>query len=136
MISKVKSRCTRVNGVKFRYKVSSRPKSKGVFELNITIQSEDHNGSKLFVTGIIQHDCSVKPPRCDDDYIYFPIIIRDDIEGYIEEAIEQGWDYSRSGRGFELPSTNEPFRFIAYWEDRSVEWFQGRNFLALHSSHP
>lgn len=131
MISKSKSRSIKVGDVSFRYKVSSKPRSKGVYELNITIISEESNASRLLVTGVLQHDLSIEPPQCPDDYSdhqYQPTITRDDIEGFIKEAIERGWDYKTRGRDFELPSSNEPFRLIAYWEDRPKEWFQGRNF--------
>lgn len=130
MISKSKARVIEVGDTRFRYKVSSRPKSEGVYELNITIQSEDHNARKLLVTGIRQHDSSVKPRQTRDDSKYFPTIIRQDIDGFIREAIDLGWDYRTRGSDFHLQLTNEPFRLIPYWEERPLEWFRGRNFHA------
>jgi hypothetical protein len=130
MISKSKARVIEIEDTRFRYKVSAKPVSEGVYELNITVQSEGHNARKLLVTGIRQHDYSVKPPQCPDDHKYYPTIIRDDIDGFIREAIELGWDYKTRGVDFRLESTNEPFRLIAYWEEHPSEWFKGRHFHA------
>jgi len=127
MISKPNARVIEIEGTRFRYKVSAKPISEGVYELNITVQSEDHNGRKLLVAGIRQHD---KPPQCHDDLIFHPTIIRDDIDGFIREAIELGWEYKTCGSDFRLESTNEPFRLIPHWEKRPPEWFRGRNFRA------
>jgi len=129
MISKSKSRTVELRGTKFRYKVSSKPISRGIYELNITVQSEEHNARKLLVIGIREHDLSVISPQCSE-YKFRPTIIRDDIFGFIREGIELGWDFRTSGPDFRLESTNEPFRLIAYWEDRPPEWFHGRNFRA------
>ena len=128
MISKANSRTTTIGDVRFRYKVSSRPRSKGVYELNVTIQSEDHNGSKLLVTGIFQHDCHVSPPKCDGDYIYLPTILRIDIDGFIREAMAKGWDYKKQDEDFRLGASNEMFRLFGYWENKPKEWFHGRNY--------
>lgn len=128
MISKPKARVIEIEDTRFRYKVSARPISEGVSELNITIQSEDHNARKLLVTGIRQHDHSVKPPQCPDDHKYFPTIIRDDIDGFIREAIELGWEYRTRGSDFRMESTNEPFRLIPDGEERPADWFKGRHF--------
>tara|TARA_R110002096_G_scaffold217936_4_gene406043 strand:+ start:235 stop:642 length:408 start_codon:yes stop_codon:yes gene_type:complete len=130
MISKSKARVIEIDDTRFRYKVSARPVSEGVYELNITIQSEDHNARKLLVTGIRQHDYSVKPPQTPDDHKYFLTIIRDDIDGFIREAIGLGWKYQTRGSDFCVESTNEPFRLIPYWEERPAEWFKGRHFQA------
>lgn len=128
MISKAKSRSTTVQGEVFRYKVSSKPVSKGVYELNITIQSERHNACKLLVRGIFEWDYNVKPPQSREDYNYLPTIIHDDIDGFINEAIEQGWDFAKRGCDFELQCSNEIFRLIWREEQPPPDWFHGRNF--------
>jgi hypothetical protein len=132
MISKPNARVIEIGDTRFRYKVSAKPVSEGVYEVNITIQSEDHNTRKLLVTGIRQHDYAVKPPQCPDNQIYHPTIIRDDISGFIREAIELGWEYKTRGADFRLIATNEPFRLNPYGEERTAEWYRGRNFCATH----
>lgn len=130
MISKAKSRGTTVGAERFRYKVSTRPVSKGVYELNVTIQNEARNGSKLLVTGIMQHDYRVNPPQCDEDYKYEyrPTILRIDINGFIKEAIANGWDCAEKGQDFRLCASNEMFRLYAYWESPPKDWHHGRNY--------
>ena len=133
MISKVNARRTTVDGTIFRYKVSSKPISKGVYEMNITIQSESHNGRKLPVTGIREHDHSARPDPCPEDfeaYKYRPTILRLDIEGFIKEALETGWDFRTNGRDTQLRLNNEPFRLIAYYEPRPPDFYHGRNYPA------
>jgi len=132
MISKPNARVIEIGDTRFRYKVSAKPVSEGVYELNITIQSEDHNARKLLVTGIRQHDYTVRAPRCPDDQMYHPTVIRDDIDGFIREAIELGWEFKSRGSDFRLVATNEPFRLIPYGEERTAEWYRGRNFCATH----
>lgn len=112
MISKQNARAIKIEDTRFRYKVSAKPVSEGVYELNVTIQSEDHNARKLLVTGIRQHDSTVRAPQCSDNQMYHPTIIRDDIDGSIREAIELGWEYKTCGTDFRLVATNEPFRLI------------------------
>lgn len=129
MISKAKSRQTKRGEEKFRYKVSSKPKSKGVYELNITVQSEEHNGSKLLVIGIFQHDYRVNPPKCSEDYKYLPDIIRADIDGFISEAIGLGWEYRAAGSDFTLQASNEIFR-SPYVKEKPEGFYHGRYFHA------
>ena len=127
MISKAKSRGTTVGAERFRWKVSSKPKSKGVYELNITIQSEAHNASKLLVTGIFEHDYRVNPPQCREDYKFLPTILRVDIDGFIKEAIAKGWNCIEKGKDFRLEASNEIFHYNPS-EILSKEWYQGRNY--------
>ena len=127
MISKAKSRQTTRGEEKFRYKVSSKPKSEGVYELNITVQSEANNGSKLLVIGILQHDYRVIPPQCREDYKYLPTVIKADIDGFISEAIEHGWQYRSSGENFILRSSNEIFGH-PFAEEKPDGFYHGRYF--------
>ncbi|MEP4077920.1 hypothetical protein [Haloferula sp.] len=113
MISKQKSRRVTVGGTRFRHKVSTTPKSKGVYELNLTAQSEDHNGSKLVVTGLIQKDSSVWPIAAGE-LEFYPTVTRHEAEWCIREAINHGWDYATPGANFVLEATNEIFR-IGFW---------------------
>lgn len=128
MISKAKSRRTTHRGVTFRYKVSSRPRSQGVYELNITIQSESHNASKLRVTGIVEHDFDEKPPQSREDYRFLPTIQRADIDGFISEAIDRGWNFQARGKDFELSAENELFRLFRPDEEKPKSWYRGRNY--------
>ena len=128
MISKAKTRGTTVGAERFRYKVSSKPVSKGVYELNVTIQNEARNASKLLVTGIMQHDYHVNPPQCHEDHKYLPTILRIDIDGFIKEAIANGWDCAGKGQDFRLCASNEMFRLYACWESPPKDWYHGRNY--------
>ncbi len=134
MIAKSKARVIEIDDTKFRYKVSAKPVTNGVYDLNVTIQSEDHNGRKLLVKGIRQHDIDIRQPQSPDDHKYYPTIIRDDIDGFIREAIGLGWEYRTRGSDFRLETTNELFRLIPYWEERPEEWFKGRHFGERHQN--
>jgi hypothetical protein len=126
MISKAKSRQTTRGEEKFRYKVSSKPKSKGVYELNITVQSEECNGSKLLVIGILQHDHRVIPL---EDYKYRPEIIKADIDGFISEAMGRGWEYKAAGPNFTLRASNDIF-VNPFVEEKPEGFYHGRYFEA------
>lgn len=126
MISKQKSRRVNVGGTRFRHKVSTTPKSKGVYDLNITAQSEDHNGSKLVVEGLIQKDSSVWPIGSGESEFY-PTVTRNEAEWCIREAINQGWDYSSSGSNFVLQASNEIFRLGFWATERAQNPIRGKN---------
>ncbi|MBB5354028.1 hypothetical protein HNR46_004300 [Haloferula luteola] len=119
MISKHKSRRVIVGGTRFRHKVSTTPKSKGVYELNITAQSEDHNGSKLVVVGLIQKDSSVWP-IASGELEFYPTVTRHEVEWCIREAINHGWDYRIAGPNFALHATNEIFR-LGFWSTERAQ---------------
>jgi hypothetical protein len=111
MISKHNSRRVTVGSTRFRHKVSTTPKSKGIYHLNITAQSEDHNGSKLVVEGLIQKDISVWPLIVGSGQSeYYPTVTRHEVEWCIREAINNGWDYATPGANFVLQASNEIFR--------------------------
>lgn len=111
MISKSNARKTEVRGTVFRYKVSTSPRSRGVHDLNVTIQSERHNAGKLIVKGLEIRDSSVLPPG-QDDSIWYPTVTRSLIDGIIELAIDQGWDFTARGEDSIFEASNEIFRLI------------------------
>ena len=110
MISKRNSRRATIGELAFRYKVSTTPKSKGVYQLNFTAQREGHNGSKLVVVGLIQKDISIWPIVSHEDHIYYPTVTRHEAVWLIRDAIARGWDHSRKGPDFILEASNEIFR--------------------------
>lgn len=110
MISKQKARRVIIGDNTFRHKVSTTPISRGIYRLNITIQSETHNTSKLVVEGLIQKDISIWPPDERGDLQYYPTVTRHEVEWLIREAIHKGWDYTAAGSNFVLHATNEIFR--------------------------
>ena len=114
MISKQKSRRVTVGGIAFRHKISTTPQSKGIYRLNITVQSEAHNASKLIVAGLIQKDISVWPLADTQEREYYPTVTRHEVEWCIREAINSGWDYSAKGANFVLETSNEIFR-LGFW---------------------
>jgi len=79
--------------------------------LNITVQSETHNGSKLVVEGLIQKDISIWPLIEHGDYQYYPAVTRHEVEWLIQEAIHKGWDYTATGSNFTLLASNEIFGY-------------------------
>lgn len=74
MISKQKSRRVAIGSAAFRYKVSTTPESKGICRLNITVQSELHNASKLVVAGLIQKEILVWPLANFREIQYYPTV--------------------------------------------------------------
>ena len=109
MISKQNARRVTIGDNAFRHKVSTTPISRGIYRLNITIQSETHNGCKLIVEGLIQKDLSIWPPTAHDDYQFYPTVTRHEVEWLIKDAINKGWDYSAIGPNFTLQASNEIF---------------------------
>ncbi len=110
MISKQKSRRVTVGGIAFRHKVSTTPQSRGIYRLNITVQSEAHNASKLVVDGLIQKDISIWSLTDFQEVQYYPTVTRHEVEWCIREAIHNGWDYAAKGSSFVLHASNEIFR--------------------------
>jgi len=110
MISKKKARRVTIDNTAFRHKVSATPKSKGIYDLNITVQSEAHNGSRLVVAGLIKKDISVWPLTDYQEIHYYPTVTRHEVEWLIRNAIRNGWDYAAKGKNFTLQASNEIFR--------------------------
>ena len=111
MISKQKARRVTIGENSFRHKVSTTPISRGIYQLNITVQSEVHNVSKLVVEGLIQKDISIWPITGREDYQYYPTVTRHEIEWLIQEAVHKGWDYTIAGSNFTLHASNEIFGY-------------------------
>lgn len=80
------------------------------------------------MTGIMQHDYHIDPPKCGEDHKYLPTILRVDIDGFIKEAITLGWDYKNKGTDFRLNASNEIFLSWIHWEEPPIGWHQGRNY--------
>ncbi|MBK1856330.1 hypothetical protein JO972_15270 [Verrucomicrobiaceae bacterium 5K15] len=114
MISKKKSRTVTVDDTLFRHKISTTPQSKGIYRLNITVQSEEHNATKLIVAGLIQKDHSILPLVDSQEGEYYPTVTRHEVEWCVREAINSGWDYRAKGEPFILKVTNEIFR-LGFW---------------------
>ena len=111
MISKRKARRVTIGGTAFRYKVSTTPISRGIYQLNITVQRELLNGSKLVVVGLLQKDITIWPLEDLEQHVYYPTVTRHQIEWLIHQAIGKGWIWPSRGPDFILKVTNEIFRF-------------------------
>jgi hypothetical protein len=109
MISKQNARRVTIGDNVFRHKVSTTSISRGIYRLNITIQSEIHNACKLIVEGLIQKDSSIWPPAAHEDYQFYPTVTRHEVEWLIKDAINKGWDYSAIGPNFTLQASNKIF---------------------------
>ncbi|MCW1924986.1 hypothetical protein OKA05_20655 [Luteolibacter arcticus] len=123
MISKRNARNATIGGIVFRYKVSTTPKSRGVYDLNITVQSVADNGRKLIVVGLIQKDPWIRPLLSPLVHWECPTVTRHEIEWLVREAIGGGWDFSTKGADFVLEASNEIFRcgFLAAQVGRTGE---------------
>jgi hypothetical protein len=100
-----------IGGIAFRHKVSTTPKNRGIYDLNITIQSEIHNGSKLVIKGLIQKDVTIWPPGDFREHINYPTVTRHEVEWLVNKAIANGWSHSAKGPNFILEASNEIFRY-------------------------
>jgi len=110
-LPKNKSRKIVVAGNEFRYTVSITSKDDGKYDFNIAIQSEEHNGCKLLLKGLVTRnfwlDFSDLVGEKGVDFSKYPTITPKHIEHFIKRAIENGWDYTKSGKNFTLDVTNE-----------------------------
>lgn len=109
MISNQKARRATIGAITFRYRVSTTPISRGIYRLNITVQSQEHNACKLVVEGLIQKDRSIWPPTENKDYTYHPTVTRHEATWLVQEAIQKGWNYAAKGSNFILQASNEIF---------------------------
>ncbi len=121
MISRSKARHAEVDGAKFRYKMSTTPRSRGIYDLNITVQSEAHNGCRLRVVGLVQRDSQILPPCDEFDYTWYPTVCRLHVELFIEHAINKGWKFRDRRKDFLLEATNEVFRMDGWPQKTSFE---------------
>ena len=120
MLSKQNSRRATEDGTAFRYKVSCTPQSKGVYRLNITVQSEEHNGSKLLINGLIMIDCNEAPAKDRGKAEDCPTVTKHEVQWCIREAINSGWDYRTQGTDFTLQVINEIFG-LGFWSSDQAE---------------
>ena len=107
MIARKNTRRVSVDGQPFRYKVSLAPKRKGISHLNITVVSEDHNGSKLLIKGLIQKNYAVLLEKFESRF--YAEITQHEMRWLISEAISREWDYALGGADLTLTVTNDIF---------------------------
>ncbi|MCP3921173.1 MAG: hypothetical protein GY714_01175 [Desulfobacterales bacterium] len=102
-LPKNKSRKIVVEGIVYRYVISISWKDEGEFDFNITIQSEKHNGCKLILKGLVTSDLWLNFPDIVSEEIdknSYPTITPKHIVHFIKNAIDIGWDFSKSGKDF------------------------------------
>jgi len=100
-----KSRKIHVNGEDFRYIISkSKTDEDSLFMINITVQNEAGNGSKLLVSGITTRDYWLDFPHVDNDKKTenYPIITSVKIASIITDSIKKGWLYDRPGKEYKI----------------------------------
>ncbi len=75
-----------------------------MFNLNITIQSQEHNGCKLLVKGLVTRDfwLDFSDFEGEVDTSAYPTITPKHIEHFIKLALGQGWSSSSKGKDFVL----------------------------------
>ncbi len=75
-----------------------------MFNLNITIQSQEHNGCKLLVKGLVTRDfwLDFSGHKGEVDMSAYPTITPKHIEHFIKLALGQGWSFSSKGKDFVL----------------------------------
>lgn len=107
MLSKRHSRPIVVGDNTYRYAISKKASSDGEFEVQITVQSEEYNGAKLLVRGLITRDYWLDMPDRVGEPTDYLVIKPSHIESMIEQAIEGGWDYSQSGADYMVVLQND-----------------------------
>lgn len=109
-IPKNKSRNITVDQIHYRYAISISWKEDASFDFNITVQSSEHNGSKLLLKGLVTRDFwldfsdKVHEEKVDDSF--YPTITPRHIEYFIKKAKEEGWDSGSKGN-YTLNVTNK-----------------------------
>ena len=107
MLPKKKSRRLTIDGQVFRYAVSCSASGDGWYDFNVTVQNEQHNGSKLQAIGLVTRDYWLDFSHGDLDLDNYPVITPKHIETFVRRAQSEGWDFSTSGSSFELKVDNE-----------------------------
>ncbi|MYM60034.1 hypothetical protein GTG28_12445 [Vibrio sp. OCN044] len=109
-LPKSKSRKISLENIYYRYSVSVSSKDNGEFDLNITVQNEAANGSKLTLKGLVTRNfwLDFSELVCDVvDWDYYPKITPKHIEYFINLAISKGWEHNKKGSNFILQFNNE-----------------------------
>ena len=106
MLPKRKSRPITVQGNRFRYVISQSWKDDGWFDFNITVQSELHNGSKLFVKGLVTRNFWLDVPNPKPDSNAYLVLTPGHIGNYINQGIDEGWLYDQSAQDHEITVTS------------------------------
>ena len=109
-LNKSKSRPITVDDNKFRYIISISWHDGGKFDFNITVQSEAHNGCKLLLKGLVTRDFWLDFSDNlgeEIDNTDYPTITPKHISAFIMRAINEGWEYSSTGKDFILKVSNE-----------------------------
>ena len=107
MLPKRKSRPIVVAGHRFRYSISCSWRDSGVFDFNITIQSESKNGSKLLAKGLVTRNFWLDFPNPEIEPGTYPIITPRHIEAMVMKALNEGWSYEAGESDHPLVLDNE-----------------------------
>ena len=110
-LPKNKSRNITVDENHYKYSISTSKKENYNFDFNVTVQSSEHNGSKLLIKGLVTRnywlDFSDLVHQDEIDYSNYPTITPKHIEYFITKAKNEGWDYTQKGKDYTLNVTNE-----------------------------
>ena len=107
---KKKSRAIEVNGVSYRYQVSTtRIDVDGNFSLNVTVQLEHGVGQVLKVEGLITRHYWLDGPMvaAGVDRRNYPALMPKHIAKLIKLALSDGWDPELSGPPHDLHIRND-----------------------------
>ena len=107
MLAKNKSRRITIDGTISRYVIGCRWKQGGQFDFNITVQSEQHNGSKLLAKGLVTRNFWLDFPNPDSNPGIYPVITPRHIEAFVRRALIHGWDFTTTKPDHVLGLTNQ-----------------------------
>ena len=109
-LAKKKSRAIEVNGVSYRYQVSTtRMDGNGNFSLNVTVQLEQGVRQVLKVVGLITRNDWLDGPMVavDADRRNYPVLMPKHIAKLIKLALSEGWNPELSGPPHDLHMQND-----------------------------
>ena len=109
-LNKSKSRPISVGENLFRYIISISWHDNGEFNFNITVQSDEYNGCKLLLKGLVTRDFWLDFSDNIGEVINksnYPTITPKHIAAFINQALNQGWDFTSKGKDFTLKVSNE-----------------------------
>ncbi|EOV9228612.1 hypothetical protein ACN5ZZ_004711 [Vibrio parahaemolyticus] len=110
-LSNKKSREITIDGIKYRYQVSTtKLDEKFNFTLNLTVQCSESEGAVLQVKGLITRNVWLDFLESNVlDRSLYPIILPRHIHVIVNMAINYGWRYQVAGKPFIINTNNVEF---------------------------
>lgn len=107
-LARKKSRAIRVDGLDYRYKISTSLHDQDWnFELNVTIQIAHGKGSSLRVLGLVTRSFWLDFPKPSESMNEYPVILPGHIEAFIRQGLLDGWTPEIPGPAYKMNLENE-----------------------------